>query len=441
MRMQRSARERISAFPTRQDPISGGARALRAVALGVALAATLAACSDISETLWPSMSGPEPSGGQSAAAPAPALAPAASQSPRLGALTAPGPSGPIQTDVGQRARQLREEAQRLLNSVTQRSNRIQQIRGEAVQHVQAYEGSVGAINARLAVGTTAGNPVLQQQWNLANQQLDQISGDVSRLNGLIGEVSGDSNAAQGALREIGRTFSMPGAVEDDHRFLVNAEDDINRAIVLNNRQLGEVNNDTTRLSTYVSRERPTLSQLAQSISTGQLMPRTQVGSASRGFVEESRTQPRGSVSSAPLRPSTRASTPPPRSAASARTPPARAAASRTAPPAPRSAAAPAAAPAGRRPLVTIRFDRPNPAYEQPLYTAVSRALERRPSAMFDLVAVAPSRGSQAAMTRARSEVQQVLRTLTDMGLPSNRVNVSTSTSTSIAANEVHVYVR
>jgi hypothetical protein len=442
--MQRSARERVSAFPTRH-PVHGRGRAgLRALVLGVALVATLAGCSDVSETLWPSMSGPDPRGGGQVAA---AQAPVA-QAPAIGALTAPAPSGPIQTQVGQRARQLREEAQRLLNSVLARGNRIQQIRGEAVQHVQGYESTVGAINARLAVGTTAGNPVLQQQWQLANQQLDLIGGDVGRLSGVTNEVAGDSGAAQAALREIGRTFSMPGAVEDDHRFLVNAEDDINRAIVLNNRQLGEVNTDTTRLSNYVQRARPTLGQLANAIASGQLTPGSQI--ARGGFVEESNTRPRSSaVSSSPLRSVGGRPAAPSRATPARGTPPSRATASRTTasraapPPRQAAAAAPAAASGGRRPLVTIRFDRPNPAYEQPLYTAVSRALERRPSATFDLVAVAPGRGRQPgnAAALARADAQKVLRTLTDMGLPSNRVNVSSTTGATLTSSEVHLYVR
>src|SRR5262245_16643160 len=124
--MQRSAQERVNAFPTRHDSVfrRDGVRVLM---LGLALVATLAGCSDISETLWPSMSGPDPRGNQSAAA-----SPSATQvapAPAVGAVTVPPPSGPIQTDVGQRARQLREEAQRLLNSVMARGNRIQQIRG------------------------------------------------------------------------------------------------------------------------------------------------------------------------------------------------------------------------------------------------------------------------------------------------------------------------
>ena len=169
-----------------------------------------------------------------------------------------------------------------------------------------------------------------------------------------------SDLAQSALQQVARTFSLPGAVEDDHRFLVNAEDDINRAIVLNNRQRGEVSADASRLSTYVARERPGLNQLANSIATGQLAPGTQVGSASR-VIEESQTRPRGGISSGPLDQPTRS--------AVSRTAPSRTAPSRVA------QASSQGLGTARRPLVTIRFDRPNPAYEQPLYTAVSRALE------------------------------------------------------------------
>src|SRR3546814_6499297 len=53
----------------------------------------------------------------------------------------------------------------------------------------------------------------------------------------------------------------------------------------------------------------------------------------------------------------------------------------------------------------IRFDRPNVQYEQPLYSAVSRALERRPDAFFDVVAVSPQSGNagRAALINDRSE--------------------------------------
>ena len=101
--------------------------------------------------------------------------------------------------------------------------------------------------------------------------------------------------------------------------------------------------------------------------------------------------------------------------------------------------------AGRRPLVVIRFDRPNVNYQQALYTAVSRALERRPNASFDLIAVTPLKGSTAKVaidsSKARRNAQAVLRALTDMGLPPSRVALSATTSADASGNEVRLFVR
>jgi hypothetical protein len=84
-------------------------------------------------------------------------------------------------------------------------------------------------------------------------------------------------------------------------------------------------------------------------------------------------------------------------------------------------------------------------YEQALYSAVSQALERRPQAGFDLIAVAPGQGSAAQVARganrARRSAESVLRSLTAMGLPPSRVNLSAGTSGQAQTAEVHVYVR
>jgi len=85
------------------------------------------------------------------------------------------------------------------------------------------------------------------------------------------------------------------------------------------------------------------------------------------------------------------------------------------------------------------------AFEGALYTAVSRALERRPQATFDLVAVAPGRGSPAQVTvasnKSKRNAESVLRSLSNMGLPLERVRLSAMTSTRADTNEVHIYVR
>ena len=101
--------------------------------------------------------------------------------------------------------------------------------------------------------------------------------------------------------------------------------------------------------------------------------------------------------------------------------------------------------AGRAPLVVIRFDRADVPYQQALYTAVSKTLERRPNALFDLVAVAPAKGGTARIAlnsqKARQHAENVVRSLIEMGLPPNRVAVSAKTEPTIENNEVHLYVR
>ena len=100
--------------------------------------------------------------------------------------------------------------------------------------------------------------------------------------------------------------------------------------------------------------------------------------------------------------------------------------------------------AGRRPLVVIRFDGENIAYEQALYNAVSSALERRPDATFELVAVAPATGGAArqwlSSDRTLRSAENVLRSLQGMGLPTQRVEVSAQISAQATTNEVHVHV-
>jgi hypothetical protein len=100
---------------------------------------------------------------------------------------------------------------------------------------------------------------------------------------------------------------------------------------------------------------------------------------------------------------------------------------------------------GRRPLVVIRFDRIDIPFEQALYNAVKKVLERRPDATFDLVAVAPANGDEATIalnsSKSRRHAENVLRSLVDMGLPPSRVAVSGKTATNTDVNEVHLYLR
>ncbi len=95
------------------------------------------------------------------------------------------------------------------------------------------------------------------------------------------------------------------------------------------------------------------------------------------------------------------------------------------------------------PLMVIRFNQPHVAYEQPLYKTLSRALEVKPTAVFDIVSVsAKARDPQAQKVNneiATQNVHKVLNTLKEIGMPQSRINLS-SASDNIASSEVRVFV-
>ena len=374
----------------------------------------LAGCSFATDVLWPTLTGEDPSKGsqqQVQTQQAQGLAPGASTlrqtpPPRLGTSQFQPqpvtPGAPTGTFVGQKVTQMRGELQRMQSEVSTHNGNLQKIRAATIEHSLGYHNTVATINARLQVGTTPGNPLLVSQWNVAQSGLESINADIAQMNGLANGVAGTASLSSFLLESTRAAYGLSGGVDEDHRQLAIFEDEVNKTVVLIDRLLNELSEDISRQSNYLSGERRNLTTLSLAIKNGE-----PYGSnlANRAY---STAAP--FTSAAPV--------------ASARRPVGR---------------------AQRRPLVVIRFDRPNVAFEQALYTAVSRALERRPTAGFDVVAIAPNRGSPAQVTVAsltsKRNAEAVLRSLSDMGLPLDRVRLSATTSGGAQTNEVHIYVR
>lgn len=387
--------------------------------MGAAL--LLSGCSFTSDTLWPTLTGENPAGGsqaqQVAIEPSPAERNAqpvlGAPPPALGStnfrIEPPRPGQPTGTYVGQKVQELREDLRRLQSSIAQHNDSLQQIRNTIEQNAAGYHGMVAAINARLQVGTTPGNPVLTQQWDHSQRQLETLNNDVGRMNELANRAAADSNLSAYLLQSTRAAYGLSGAVEEDHRQLGILEDDVNRTVVLIDRLLNEMTDDIRRQSAYISNERGNLQTLALGIKNGQLYGSSL---ANRAFMPAMGVASTGGLPAQP------------------------------------NYVGPAmsqGSPAGGRPLVVIRFDRPNVAYEEALYSAVSSALQRRPDATFDLVAVSSNQGgaAQAALgsSSARRNAERVLRTLTEMGLPPARVNLSAASSADAGGSEVHLYLR
>ena len=321
-------------------------------------------------------------------------------------------SGPIETSVTRKVRDLDNGYQNLKSQIANFENTLSALQNKSDTAAARYFSSIALINTELQSGTTPGNPILVERWNSAQVQLDNLSGVASELNTLATDLANESSKAAFLLDSVRATYGLSGAVKQDHNRLRQVEDDVNQAIVSLNRLLTMVSDEISRRQSYLRSEKLNLQTMGLSVAKGELYGQNLSNSLFNratvdgdGFGQEqtkSENLPNQNTSETRFSPS-------------------------------------------RRPLVIIRFDRANVSYEQPLYSAINNALEKYPSARFDLVAVSPTDGNPAelalASSQARKNGESVLRSLSQMGLPVDRVRLNAASSKNVHNTEVHIYLQ
>lgn len=306
----------------------------------------------------------------------------------------------METAVTRKVADLTHDFDQMEQNADAFAHRLQTLQDNTDTQMAGYYALVASINADLQTGTTLGNPILVDRWNNAQDKLNAISDDTSLLNTLAMDLSEQASKSAYLLDQARATFGISGAVDEDHRNLTILEDRINQNVISANRLMTQTNDALNRRAAYLRTERANLQALSLAISNGEMHGQSLTNSVFKKAME-------GSIGAGKT-----------------------------------SSAAPATS---HRPLVIIRFDKPNVNYDQPLYTAVSQALEKYPSAKFDLVAVSSSKGSTAAAaiaaTEARKNGEAVLRSLTQMGLPMERINLNAANSKEVLNSEVQLYIQ
>ena len=304
------------------------------------------------------------------------------------------------TVVGNKVAALRDDLRRLQTSVEKQNRDLQGARTVANANSRGYHERVASMRSKLQLGTTPGNPVLVKEWNSAQAQLENVNNDLSAMTALSGRVAADAALSAYILDATKAAFGLSGAIDEDHSQLAVLEDDVSQTVILIERLLTELSDDIRRQTNYVANERGELNTLALAVKNGEFFgPSLATTSYTMG---SAKAEPGKSRISSIRR-------------------------------------------QRDRPIVVIRFDRPNVNYEQALYTAVNRVLQRKPDATFSLIAVSSVSGGAAKSAlnsnETRRNAQSVLRSLVDMGLPPSRVTMSAETSASNPGNEVHIYLR
>jgi hypothetical protein len=335
----------------------------------------------------------------------------------------------------------RSEQEQVKKVVEGRRAALQSMRGETNSAVTDYRTAVAQINSKLQLGTTPGNPELMDEWKSARAKLERVSNIAFDIKRLTADVESDQSMVEYMVGSIQAAYKIRGATEDDHKQLRAIEEEARQTgsgIAAFARQVGQ---EADRQQAYVDGEKYNLNDVALNIKNGKLYG----SGGSQDFFADGGSMFSSDESYSSFIQETQSEYGP-RPDRPDRRPLARPAGRFPVAPAPAPSApvermqlltpAPAAS-SSARPLVSIKFDRADVDFSEPLYQALSRALERNPAATFEVSGVMPY-GTPTADKTLAPRVKKVMNSLVDMGLPASRVAI-TMQMDNVSVDEVRVY--
>jgi hypothetical protein len=104
----------------------------------------------------------------------------------------------------------------------------------------------------------------------------------------------------------------------------------------------------------------------------------------------------------------------------------------------------AIAPERRIPLVTIRYDTPDPDYGTTVGQAVRAVEAAKPETSYDIVAAVPQRLDQSAQAEetatGNDDAAGVMRALMEDGIPAARLHLALRVDPALSVREVRIYL-
>ena len=312
-------------------------------------------------------------------------------------------SDPSGTFVGQKISPLRADFNAVLEAFSMHRDDYEEIKSRVYGASTEFYGTVAAINTKLQLGTTPGNPVLVRQYDQAQGELDNIEEYMREINLLNQKVNADAGVVALLKSTLNKTLRLAGAIDQDHRQLELLEDDTEKLEIDIARLINEITEEISRQAGFTKIENQNMLVMAVAIRNGEAMG---TGILNRSFLAAQALAQAGDPDQQLDVPKVNIS---------------------------------------GLPLVVIRFDDPDIDYEKTLFDAIGITVDKKPNAQFGLVAVAPI-GKNEGETRINSSkvkkyAERVLRSLVSFGLPSKKVALSAKTSGDVVVPEVHIYVQ
>ena len=310
------------------------------------------------------------------------------------------PSG---TFVGQKINPLKEDYLAVVEAFEMHRDSYEEVKSRVYGASTEFFGTVAAINTKLQLGTTPGNPVLVRQYDQAQSELDNIEEYLREINLLNQKVNADAGVVALLKSTLNKVLRLAGAIDQDHRQLEVLEDDTEKLEIDIARLINEITEEISRQAGFAKIENQNMLVMAVAIRNGEAMG---TGILNRSFLAAQALADAGPPDQQLEVPQVNIS---------------------------------------GLPLVVIRFDDPDINYEKTLFDAIGTTVDKKSDATFGLVAVAPI-GKNEGETRINSSkvkkyAERVLRSLVSFGLPSKKVALTAKTSGDVVVPEVHIYVQ
>ena len=368
------------------------------ISLNILLILVLTSCSSVQDYIFPSLSDEEvvtppsieetPTFVDEQIQPPPQQIPPSQYAPPPQPIQDTGPTG---TFVGGKINQFRGDLTSIQTAISSHNSDYLRFKDLVDEQTTIYQGLSSAIRSRLQIGTTPGNPILVGQWNDAQRALEDIQNNVNNLQIVNNRVTADSALIGHLQNAISSSFFISGAIDEDHNQLKVLRDDVERTKVLYDRLLQELDNRISREISILNNEREYMKDLAIDVEVGKFG-----GAISSPPTFGQNTVKPAAIQMAPIN--------------------------------------------YDNAIVVIKFDDQSTDYAEGLFESISSALEQKPSAAFEIVAVSPTGGASFA-SKARERASEILNKIAEMGVPVSRLSLTSSNSSTAQAEEVHVYIR
>ena len=309
-----------------------------------------------------------------------------------------GKAEPIFTYVGQRILEMQEEFNKLDADIKQGEDSFEELKFNGIKSAENYHSIVAAIAARLQIGTTPGNPILLNQYEQAQTELAEVGAQGQNLVDVGNQIALFSTRVSYLLEQARSAKKLRGAVDEDHRNLSSFQDTLKRRNVDVIRTLEDLNETVRRRDIFLAAERRRLTQLANAISVGESFGLGLGTLGSLPAINENEKTEQGrrsdNISISP------------------------------------------------NPIAVFRINEQD-NYEQNLFGAISATLDKAPKSRFTLVAVSSSAGNPSEQAEravnARNDVSRLISSLISMGMPADRISVSSLSVADVENTEVRLY--